>query len=52
VCIDTHAYGDGWLTCLDVNSEFYWQANQDGSTRSGQLADASSDEDTEEQDFL
>src|SRR5262245_9916885 len=37
VCIDTWAYGDGWLTCLDVNSGEYWQANELGQTRSGQL---------------
>jgi serine/threonine protein phosphatase 1 len=28
VCIDTWAYGDGWLTCLDVNSGRVWQANR------------------------
>jgi serine/threonine protein phosphatase 1 len=28
VCIDTWAYGDGWLTCLDVGSGRVWQANQ------------------------
>ncbi len=36
-CIDTWACGDGWLTCLDVNSGRYWQANQDGETRSDWL---------------
>jgi len=35
-CIDTWAYG-GWLTCLDVKSGRYWQANQDGETRSDWL---------------
>ena len=30
VCIDTLAHGGGWLTCLDVDSRQYWQANQDG----------------------
>ncbi|HEX5269766.1 MAG TPA: metallophosphoesterase, partial [Gemmataceae bacterium] len=28
VCIDTWAYGDGWLTCLDVTSGRVWQSNQ------------------------
>ena len=38
VCIDTWVYGDGWLTCLDVGTGEYWQANQDGETRQDQLA--------------
>ena len=33
VCIDTWACGKGWLTCLDVGSGKYWQANQRGETR-------------------
>lgn len=33
VCIDTFAYGGGWLTCLDVDSLRYWQANTLGQTR-------------------
>ena len=34
VCIDnTWAYGKGWLTCLDVESGMYWQANERGETR-------------------
>ncbi len=37
VCIDTWACGEGWLTCLDVESEVYWQANQRGETRLGTL---------------
>lgn len=38
VCIDTHAYAeDGWLTCLDVTSGEYWQANERGETRAGRL---------------
>jgi serine/threonine protein phosphatase 1 len=28
VCIDTWAYGEGWLTCLDVYSGRVWQANR------------------------
>jgi len=34
ICIDTWACGTGWLTCLDVDSGQYWQANQLGETRS------------------
>ena len=33
VCIDTWAYGGGWLTCLDVIGGEYWQANELGETR-------------------
>lgn len=33
VCIDTWAYRDGWLTCLDPQSGQIWQANQAGQTR-------------------
>lgn len=39
VCIDTWVYGNGWLTCLDVDSGQYWQANQSGQTRRGDLPD-------------
>ena len=34
VCIDTYAYGGGWLTCLDVNSGYYWQTNEKGQQNS------------------
>jgi serine/threonine protein phosphatase 1 len=33
VCIDTWAYGGGWLTCLDLATGRYWQANERGETR-------------------
>jgi serine/threonine protein phosphatase 1 len=34
VCIDTRVYSaDGWLTCLDVASGRYWQANESGEKR-------------------
>ncbi len=33
ICIDTWVYGDGWLTCLDVDSGMIWQANQRAETR-------------------
>jgi serine/threonine protein phosphatase 1 len=35
ICIDTWAYGGGWLTCLDVGNGRVWQANQRGETRIG-----------------
>jgi serine/threonine protein phosphatase 1 len=38
VCIDTWVYGKGWLTCLDVATGEYWQANQERKTRRGHLA--------------
>jgi serine/threonine protein phosphatase 1 len=34
VCIDAWVYGDGWLTCLDVDGGRYWQTNQRGDARS------------------
>ncbi len=38
ICIDTFVYGDGgWLTCLDVDSGKYWQANQQGEHREGDI---------------
>jgi serine/threonine protein phosphatase 1 len=33
VCIDTWAYGNGWLTCLDARTGQVWQANQRGQRR-------------------
>lgn len=36
-CIDTWACGSGWLTCLDVETRRYYQANQSGETRSDWL---------------
>jgi serine/threonine protein phosphatase 1 len=37
VCIDTGAAAGGWLTCLDVGSGQYWQANEQGTTRRSAL---------------
>lgn len=37
ICIDTWVYGEGWLTCLDVATRRYWQANQRGESREGQV---------------
>ncbi|MEM9538380.1 MAG: hypothetical protein AAGA60_02590 [Cyanobacteria bacterium P01_E01_bin.42] len=39
VCIDTYAYGGGWLTGFDVNSGRIWQTNQRGDTRLGWIDD-------------
>src|SRR5262249_40205022 len=33
ICIDTGACKGGWLTCLDVATGKYWQANERGETR-------------------
>jgi serine/threonine protein phosphatase 1 len=48
VCIDTWAYGKGWLTCLDVATERIWQTNQRGEQRTGWLPDAEEGEPDEE----
>ncbi|PQV64360.1 serine/threonine protein phosphatase 1 [Abditibacterium utsteinense] len=39
ICIDTEAYGGGWLSCLDVEALYLYQANQNGETREGGLGD-------------
>ncbi len=39
VCLDTWVYGDGWLTCLEVESGRFWQANQAGDLRETWLAE-------------
>ena len=33
ICIDTYAYGGGWLSCLDVDNGTVWQSNENGETR-------------------
>src|SRR6185295_1927713 len=38
VCIDTLAYGNGWLTCLDINSGTLVQANQSSQVRVSNLS--------------
>lgn len=35
ICIDTNACRGGWLTCLDVGTGKFFQANQDQETRTG-----------------
>lgn len=37
VCVDTGACKGGWLTCLDVGTGRYWQANERGEVREGRL---------------
>ena len=37
LCIDTDPGRGGWLTCLHVEQDTYWQANVDGATRTGAL---------------
>lgn len=37
ICIDTGPANGGWLTCLDVKSRAYWQADEKGNTRHGRL---------------
>ena len=37
VCIDTDPGRGGWLTCLHVESDRYWQANLAGDLREGEL---------------
>lgn len=37
ICIDTFAYGGGWLTALDTDSGRYWQVNLLGKVRTGEL---------------
>ncbi len=37
VCIDTDPGRGGWLTCLHVETDEYWQANFDGERRSGTI---------------
>ena len=33
ICIDTFAHGGGYLTCLDVNNNLFYQAAEGGMTR-------------------
>jgi Calcineurin-like phosphoesterase len=37
ICIDTGCVYGGWLTCLDVDSGHYWQANEKGEIRQDKL---------------
>ncbi len=33
ICLDTYAYGGGWLTAMDLNHRSLWQANNQGLIR-------------------
>ncbi|TWT50103.1 Serine/threonine-protein phosphatase 1 [Thalassoglobus neptunius] len=37
VCIDTKVFPEGWLTCLNVETGQYWQANRKGKIRTDYL---------------
>jgi len=37
ICLDTWVYGRGWLTCMNVQTGEYWQANQSGEFREGRI---------------
>jgi serine/threonine protein phosphatase 1 len=37
--IDTYCYGDQWLTALDVSTGDFWQADNNGKLRAGNLED-------------
>ncbi len=37
ICLDTGVYRGGWLTCLDVLSGRFWQANLQGEHRTSQI---------------
>ena len=39
LCIDTHAHGGGWLTCLDPRAGRLWQASERGEVREGWVDD-------------
>lgn len=42
ICIDTHVFLNGYLTCLDIESGNYWQADEQGEMREIVLDGASS----------
>lgn len=37
ICADTAACRGGWLTCIDVSTGRYWQANESGNTRNDRI---------------
>ena len=40
LCIDTYCHGGGWLTGLNVLTGQFWQTNERGEVREGQLRGA------------
>ncbi|WP_013324280.1 metallophosphoesterase family protein [Gloeothece verrucosa] len=39
ICLDTWVCGEGWLTCLDIDSGQIWQTNQQGKVRTAFIED-------------
>ncbi|GHC46749.1 metallophosphoesterase family protein [Roseibacillus persicicus] len=39
ICLDTCAYGGGWLSALDLDTGRIWQSNERGQTRKMSLSD-------------
>jgi serine/threonine protein phosphatase 1 len=39
ICLDTCAYGGGWLTAMDIDTGKLWQTNQRGQTREFHVGD-------------
>jgi serine/threonine protein phosphatase 1 len=39
ICIDTGAYRQGWLSCLEATTGYLWQTTETGEFRSGWLKD-------------
>ena len=39
ICLDTCAYGGGWLTAMDIDTGKLWQTNQRGQTRELHVGD-------------
>ena len=37
ICIDTHAHGGGWLTCLDTRTGHLWQSTDAGELRESSI---------------
>ena len=37
ICIDTFAYGGGWLTSLEMHSGYFIQSNETGALQKGSL---------------
>ena len=49
ICIDTAACRGGWLTCLDAKRGRFWQANEEGKIRSGELSGEEKGEEKKDQ---
>jgi len=39
ICIDTCIFAAGWLTCLEPETGSYWQTNEMGASRKGNLSE-------------